>query len=259
MAGRRVVPPGSVAAVSLSSTGDAGADRVMQQAEEAIEGLQTQLRRTGGLQAGRHLGLQRFTGSGTYTPTAGTVLVRVRMIGGGGGGGGTTGGANTSVGGGGASGVYLELSSAPGDGGAVTIGAAGGGGAGGGGTGATGGDTTVVLNAVLLTAKGGAGAAGQGNAASVFAPGAANTAAGSSTADVALQWAGLHGIDINGFAFGGGGADSPFGSGGLSRAGDTAGAAAAGFGAGGAGASAGATNRAGGAGSAGLIIIEEYS
>ncbi|MBO0863671.1 MAG: hypothetical protein J2P16_01175, partial [Mycobacterium sp.] len=48
--------------------------------------------------------VQRFiTGSGTYTPTAGTAWIRVRMCGGGGGGGGTTNsggpGTTTSFGG----------------------------------------------------------------------------------------------------------------------------------------------------------------
>jgi hypothetical protein len=44
--------------------------------------------------------VQRFTtGSGTYTPTAGTVRIKVRMVGGGGGGGGTQGGGTGGTGG----------------------------------------------------------------------------------------------------------------------------------------------------------------
>ncbi|WP_311886739.1 hypothetical protein [Pseudomonas sp. VD-NE ext] len=59
---------------------------------------------------GRLINIQTFTSSGTYTPSAGTRAIRIRLIGGGGGGGGstTTAAGQISFGTGGSSGSYAE-------------------------------------------------------------------------------------------------------------------------------------------------------
>jgi len=45
MAGRKITPPPAVAAASLANTGNAAADRVNKQTEQALQALQEQVRR----------------------------------------------------------------------------------------------------------------------------------------------------------------------------------------------------------------------
>jgi PKD domain len=215
------------------------------------------------------IGRQRFTAGGTYTPTTGCKRVLVRMVGAGGGGGGVAGsGAGTgSAGGGGASGTYFEqvLSASPIVGGAVTIGAAGGGGAAGANAGSTGGDTSIVIGGVTYTAKGGGGGApGTGGLAPPAHEGGGDPQSGSSAGDFTSADTGGQGL-ITGNA---GGRPAEGGVGGSGRMGtggkgaDTGtGNAATGFGAGGGGAAdwQGSTAYAGGDGTAGLVIVDEYT
>lgn len=266
MPGRRTSARPSVAVASLADTGHDGTDRVMIQAEQNLQDLQDRVR---GLRSqvlavsGRFLGRQILTGSGTYAPSPGTTLVRVRMIGGGGGGGGAGGGANVAVGAGGATGRYLDF--VVGGGAAITGGAysCGGGGSGGantGGTGGTGGSTTIVVNRTTYTATGGGGGTGLAStAASGFAfPG--GLIGGSSTADVSYAEQGQPGILVNTLLFwGGSGGSTEFGAGGGTGVGSQNGNPGLGFGSGGGGAGAAAAGKVGGAGAPGAIDIEEYS
>src|SRR6266404_4495844 len=89
--------------------------------------------------------VQKFTGSGTYTPTSGMVYCIIECVGGGGGGGGTgAAGATTLIigAGGGGSGGYSRLMASAATIGAskiVTVGALGGGGSAGANAGTAGG------------------------------------------------------------------------------------------------------------------------
>lgn len=222
--------------------------------------------KVGAQQAYVLVNVQRFTASGTYTPTTGTKAVRVRQVGAGGGGGGAGGLAGGSgIGGGGASGNYFEKWINPGaaiTGGAVTIGAAGSGGANTGGTGGTGGDTSVVVQGTTYTAKGGLGGAGTAGSSATKQAAGGDLSAGSSSGDVVFQQRGTNGWDIFGSAGqAGAGGSTPFGAGGSGRGSATVGSnAGQGFGAGGGGAAAvGATGQTGGAGTAGYVVIEEYA
>jgi hypothetical protein len=209
---------------------------------------------------------QKFTSSGTYTPSAGMVYGIAELVGGGGGGGSAAGTVNMIFGGGGGGGgSYSRLrfdAATIGASKAVTIGAKGAGGASGSNNGAAGGDTSL---GSLCIAKGGAGGA-FGSAASVGPGGAGGipgtgdlTAAGmpggigyyNGTANNILQPSGMGGSSY----FGGGGV-SIFAPGTTAAAGTNAGN----YGGGGAGAMANnvAANAKGGDGSDGFVIITEY-
>jgi hypothetical protein len=204
------------------------------------------------------LGRQVFSITGTYTPTTGARVVRIRECGGGGG----SGGAKSAATGGGSSGSYLEVTINPGaaiTGGVVTIGAAGTAGALTPTAGGNGGDTSVVVQATTYTAKGGGGSiAGSGN---VVLGAAGQT--GSSAGDINQTGnPGTFGAVIAGTYVSGNGGSSPFGSGGVGvrlTAGATAGnpgldacAGASG------GADFAGAGIAGAAGSKGSVIIEEW-
>jgi hypothetical protein len=209
--------------------------------------------------------VQKFTSSGTYTPSAGMLYCIIECVGAGGGGGGVAGNASNAAGaaGGGAGGYSRKIASAAtvGASQSVTIGAAGTGAAAGNNNGGAGGQTSV---GSLCVANGGAG----GNGTNTFpaaTPGAGGTAG---TGDVASPgsagggaWAGAASV-VNSVVSGGGGS-GPFGEGGLpvfANAGVAAGAVASGYGAGGSGAAAHAStsNAAGGAGVAGFVFITEF-
>ncbi|CAJ0719368.1 hypothetical protein LMG6871_02818 [Ralstonia edaphis] len=216
--------------------------------------------------AGNILAIRRFTSNGTYTPTAGTVAVRVQVVGGGGGGGGsnTTGSGQQSVGAGGAGGSYAESYLTSGfSGAALTIGAGGSAGAVG-GNGGNGGTTSF---GALLSASGGGGGQTIGATGSPFilaggvtgtmpttgnlingqgTPGGVGFAPAPSSSTSFLSGAG-------GASLFGGGA-SPLGSS------NSAGNAGASYGSGGSGGCTGAssTGQIGGAGAAGVIIVTEY-
>lgn len=119
------------------------------------------------------LGVQFFTSSGTYTPTAGTKCVYVECIGAGGGSGGTAAtaaGQATAAGGGGGGAYAAKLLTSNFSGKSYTIGAAGAAGAAGNNAGGTGGDT--LFDSTVVVAKGGGGGGGSPVTAVVAATGA---------------------------------------------------------------------------------------
>lgn len=215
--------------------------------------------------AGRLIATTVLAGSGTFTPALSCRSFTTEMLGGGGGGGGSdTAAVSAAVGGGGASGarawktwtvdrtkVYSYV-----------VGGGGAAGAAGANDGASGSDTTFDDGTTTVNAKGGFGGGG----------GVAGTVAGSTLGgDGKLATSG----DLNGAGAPGGaglrftgligisgqGASSPSGGGGLARNAQSAGAAGAGFGAGGSGGCTlnGGAAQAGGAGTAGTIVVQEYT
>lgn len=267
MAGRRTSARPSVSVASLADTGHDGTDRVMIQAEQNLQDLQDRVRslRSQVLAvAGRSLGRQILTGSGTYTPNSGATRVHVRMIGGGGGGGGATPGAGAGAAAGGSSGALLDIwigeAGVPIQGGAYSCGAGGAGGTTAPGAGGSGGDTTIVINRATYVAKGGGGGAAM---TGVAANGNANPtipAAGTSSGGLVTHGAGGIGqVSDGNMWFSGGGGGTALGPGGAPAGGTNAGVAGGIYGGGGGGAAAQTGARAGGAGAAGVIVLEEYS
>lgn len=207
--------------------------------------------------------VQKFTSSGTYTPSAGMVQAVIECWGGGGGGAGigaTTGGMNGASGGG--SGGYsrtVATSSTIGSSQTVTIGAAGAGGSTGANNGGAGGNTSV---GSLCIANGGSG----GTVASFGSAGGAGGTAGTGSV---IPGTGSPGGSTDGsastsvVAFGGFGGSTSVGGGGAGPNQQTSGAnpgvAGTGYGAGGSGAAGfnSSSTAAGGAGTAGLVIITE--
>ncbi len=210
---------------------------------------------------------QKFTASGTYTPTSGMRYCVVECVGGGGGGGGcaaTTAG-EISVGGGGGSGSYsrvLLTDSQVGVSQVVTVGS--------GGASNSSGNTTSV--GTLITAGGGGAAVG-GSAGTgfVLTAGGNGGGAGTSTAGIFFSQpgnAGGYGIAIGSGNTGiaGLGAGSSLGGGALGGVASNTGVpganAANNTGAGGGGAcatnSAGGSALDGGTGGSGIVIILEY-
>jgi hypothetical protein len=211
---------------------------------------------------GRLLAVRVFTASGTYTPTAGTRFVIVKLQAAGGGGGGTVNtGANVSIGGGGGAGAYSEAQFISGfSGAAMVVGVGGTGGAAGGGSGTNGGNTSFAGNVV----QGGGGGVGGAAATPPFAQiggtggpapsfGYINTAGGSGGTSTAAA--------VASFVSGQGG-NSALGAGGASQGTTTApGNTAQGYGGGGGGAAngAGTSGQPGGNGAPGLIVVYEYA
>lgn len=213
---------------------------------------------------GLWIGRQIFTSTGTYTPTAGTNSILVRIVGGGGGGGGAaaTAAGQVAAGSGGGAGGYSEarITSAF-SGVTVTIGAAGAGGTAGANPGTVGGNSSL---GAILTANGGQA----GNGGTAATPGgtvsgvAGGTASGgdlningqSSLGSIYLSTAAIQS---------GSGGNSMLGSGGTGITTQTtsAGNGAGGKGAGGSGGANTASQSAvaGGAGTIGLCIIDEYA
>lgn len=213
---------------------------------------------------GRLAAIQKFTSSGTYTPTPGVTKIIVEMVGGGGGGGGAPAGSSTSnsVGGGGGSGAYMLASiTSPAASYAITIGT--GGAAGTTGQGTSGGSTTF---GSLVTCGGGSGgytgtASGTPNAAGGGFGANAPTATG---VTVILSMGGGFGqpgyMISGGSGNGGNGASLRLGNGGFGSA-NGAGSVGNGYGSGGGGALTSTTNTTqqnGGAGAPGIVIIYEY-
>ena len=221
---------------------------------------------------------QVFTASGTYTPTANMVYCIIECVGGGGGGAGATVAAATTGqygGGGGTSGglsrTYASAATI-GSSQTVTIGAAGSGGSAGANNGADGGATSV---GTLCVANGGKG--GKYGSVSQFGVGGAVAAAG--TGDIAASGSGAGcgpyattSPNTNSYMQSGFGGSSPFGGGGaavlngLGGGGAGNGNAGGGYGAGGSGGivqsqntSNGIFNAAGGNGTAGVVVITEFT
>ena len=216
--------------------------------------------------SGRLIATQKFITNGTYTPTPGMVLARVRMIGGGGGSGiiPSTGASQYAAAGGGASGSFGEavLTAAQvGAGLSVTVGAAGAAGAAGSG-GGNGGATS--LGALLSCPGGGGSFVGTVIAdtrGEQFAPGDPGGLPTGAFTDASAGQQGLQGLSILGATRAGSGAPSIFGSGGIARGGAGYAFAGSGFGSGASGAASSPSSAAknGAAGAGGVIIIEEFS
>lgn len=207
----------------------------------------------------------RTVGTATYTPTAGTNFVVVKVIGGGGGGGGTavTAASQVSAAGGGGGGGYAERRITSGFAGVtVTVGAAGTAGAvnaagGAGGTSsfgalasATGGGGgfvgPVTATTPAFTSNGGLPGAGSG--------GDINSGGQRGTTGYCLQ--------LNGGRGGDGGALMPYSGGSVYvSSGGSNGFAATGNGGGGSGANSAPSQSGftGGAGSPGLVIVDEFA
>lgn len=218
-----------------------------------------------GQATGRLIGVQAFSVSGTYTPTAGTTSIQVEGIGGGGAGGGAqaTDGGSVACGAGGASGSWARAyGPVPGAPVAVTIGA-GGAGISGGFAGGAGGTTS--FGALAIFPGGGGGQAGATSLtgfgqATQAAPGAAPSGTMGPNLFGASGQPGSLGWLNSGVIASGQGAPGPYGGGGTNTANGN-GNAASGYGAGGSGGASSPSMpaRSGGAGRAGLIIVYEYA
>ena len=208
------------------------------------------------------LNIQKFTSSGTYTPSAGMVMATIECWGGGGGGGASVAAIGTSdAGGGGGAGGYSRktvTSANVGTSQTVTVGAAGSGGAAGTNNGTAGTATSVGSLCVAnggsgglygATGAGGGGAGGGVGTGDIAAPGAAGIPGVCSTITTVSAYGGAGGNSLAGA--GGGGP--------VATTGYTAGNAATGYGAGGSGGASNnsSTGAAGGNGSAGYVIITE--
>lgn len=203
---------------------------------------------------------QKFTGSGTYTPSTGLLYAIIECVGSGGGGGAVAGtAARLFAGGGGGSGGYSRTVASAATIGAsqvVTIGAAGAGGAAGSNSGTAGADVSV--GSICIGKGGGAGtfsdsgtlgSAGAGGVAGTGDLAAAGTPGGGGIFTNAGNTLSMGSLPGGSSFFGGGGA-------GAQGAGTNAGA----FGSGGSGGSISiAANAAGGNGSAGVVFITEYT
>jgi len=222
-----------------------------------------------GLPTGTLVNVQRFTSSGTYTPTAGATSAIVMAVGGGGGGGGSaaTTSSQVALGGAGSAGAWgvariTSLSSQT-----VTIGSAGSGGAAGANAGTNGGQTSIGTWLVCPGGVGGpAGAATAITSTNVNGVPAGFSGSPSSSGSLLEGSAGnvgtyaLWGFNGAGSVNLGQGGNSRFGAGGF-VANLGAGSSGNGFGAGGSGASGGASASAaaGGNGTAGYVIVYEYN
>jgi hypothetical protein len=216
------------------------------------------------LPSGRLIAVQRFTSSGTYTPTSGATSAIIYCAGGGGGGGGgaATNSAQNSVAGPGSSGAWAVVRVTSLSSQTVTIGAGGPGGVAGANAGTAGGQTSVGTWAVCP--GGGGGSAG---AATAFAnttlvgnPGSVSSAP-TSTATLLYGSIGGSGtyaqLAYNGTALVSGiGGSNPFGSGAVGSA-----VNGFGYGSGGTGALVGISSAAvaGGSGAGGIVLIFEYN
>lgn len=218
-----------------------------------------------------------FTSGTVYTPTPGTTSFIVEVVGGGGAGGGiASGGGGGAVAGGGGGGGYSRrwftgplLQTYP-----YAIGAGGTAGTAGANPGNTGGTTTFGANPTLLQATGGVGGTGDSGSGGIH--GTAGGAGGVGTlGDLNLTGSsgspGIQPYDVTVAAgnVSGIGGNSPlsFGVGGIpivnnNANGNANGNPGAGYGGGGSGAAYyinGAQNNSGGVGTAGIIVITEFS
>jgi hypothetical protein len=214
------------------------------------------------------INVQKFTASGTYTPTTGMAYAIVECVGGGGGGGGClVNSSNYSVGTGGGAAGYIRFvvsSDKVGASQAITVGSAGA--AISGSNGGSGGNSSF---GSLVTGYGGTG--GTASSASnnqYYSGGAGGLATVASNMLVILQIPGQVGgpstINYSGnLVLPGAGGSTPLGYGGVGppSGNNTTGVSGSGYGGGGSGAmnavSTGSA-AAGGAGAAGIVIITEY-
>jgi hypothetical protein len=215
--------------------------------------------------AGRFLRSTLLTTGTTFTTGADSESIRIRLVGGGGGGGGCTSVASAAAaGGGGGSGAYAEkvFDVLPNTGYAYAIGAAGTGVSGAAGN--NGGSSTFAVGGTTVTAPGGGGAPVATAATTLTARAGGAGAAVATSGDVNSTGSpGIYGVTLivaTPIVASGKGADSQFGSGGLGLVAVGNGNPGTGFGAGGGGSATGAsTVRTGGSGTAGCILVEEYT
>lgn len=209
---------------------------------------------------GRLIGVQIFTASNTYNPTAGTRAARVQLVGGGaaGAGAGATGSGQVSIGSGGNSGSYAESYIIGPTTQTVTVGAGGTGVAG-----AAGGAGGATSFGTLITAPGGnAGSyAGVISAPACTGINGNSPASGGSIINTAGDSGGETVALSSTVGYGGKGGTSQFGSGGSVSAANVNGAAAYGHGSGGGGCfnPQSASAVAGGNGTSGIVVVWEYS
>ncbi len=199
----------------------------------------------------------------SFITQPGTHTIFVRLVGGGGGGGGGSfASPNMGFGAGGAAGGYAEKTFAvnPLTAYSYTIAGTGAAGANTGGTGGTGGDSTFIVGATTVTAKGGLGGVGQAAAATLDA---ALGGAGVIPTNGDINMAGACGeksVRLSGIlGSSGAGGSSPFGGGGAARKTNGAGINGTGYGSGGGGAAAVSASQTGGVGQGGCIIVDEYA
>lgn len=216
--------------------------------------------------SGQYVGATLVTSaSANFTTGATTNKIKIKGVGGGGGGGGCTSVASAAAGaGGGGAGSYAEKTFAvsPGTAYAYTCGAQGNGASG--ALGGAGTDSTFVVGATTVTAKGGTGGpvATAANALGAFAGGAGGIVGTNGDVNAPGQDGSPGSVLVVATPAGIGarGGDSPFGKGGQAVVAAAAGNAASGNGAGGGGALTGASSaRAGGNGTAGCWLVEEYT
>lgn len=206
-----------------------------------------------------------YTSSDTWSKPTGLQYVIAETVGGGGGGGGVAGdAAEASAAGGGGGGGYAKgriAAASLGSTEAVTIGAAGTAGAAGLNNGGNGGNSSFGAH---VTGAGGTGGTGGDSvtASAAVAGGAGGAGAGSGDDYNVTGQTGQAGYTVTSIAaIPGAGGDSMLGKGGRSATQNGAGAAGTGYGAGGSGAAAlnDNTDRAGAAGTAGLVIVYEFT
>lgn len=215
--------------------------------------------------AGRYLRTTVKTSGTTFITGVDTDTIVVEMVGGGGGGGGCTSvGSAASGAGGGGGGAYAKkvFDVLPNTSYACVVGAAGAGVSG--AAGANGTASTFTVGATTVTAPGGTGApvATTGTGLKAYVGGTGATIATNGDLNLAGQ-PGHYGVTLivtGAIVASGSGADSALGAGGLGLIVVGNGNPATGFGGGGGGAATGASAvRTGGSGSAGVIMIEEYT
>lgn len=213
---------------------------------------------------GRLKSFQIFTSgtAATYTRPAGITSILVEVLGGGGGGGGVASGGASTVGvsSGGAPGGYSRLwIPAAASSYTYTVGALGAGGTAGANNGSGGGTTTFGPSLQATGGGGGLGSTGTASTGSYGLPGGAG-GVGSNGDFNAGGNAGGACMMVLGAVSGGAGSGSIYGGGGNALSTVGTGNNAQNYGSGGGGAVTGATtNRAGGNGTAGLIVVWEYS
>ena len=207
--------------------------------------------------------IQKFSTTGTYTPTTGMTYCQIEAWGAGGGGGGaaSTAGNQIQGAGGGGAGSYSRTIASAGTIGvsqSVTIGAAGAAATAGGNNGGNGGDTSV---GSLCIGKGGSGGVGAGFVGLGGAGGVAGTGDITGTGQSGFSGFSSGSTSVS-TPTGGAGGSTLIGGGGAAVYTNTsqAGNAGTGFGAGGSGGATfnSQTQVGGGAGTAGYVIVTEY-
>lgn len=220
--------------------------------------------------AGQLIGIRVLTSGTSYTPTAGTNTVFIRLVSGGAGGGGATAAASAaSAGAGGDAGPYAEKLFTNISGAAsytIQVGTGGTGGIAANGTGGSGTNSnfacpaTCTGGAVTVTSFASAGSAGTGSGTTLVTAKAGTGGFTSGSDAGGMGGLGEYAVRLSGTAaVSGSGGSNPFGAGGAARTTEGVGSVGIGFGGGGGGAvSLSASGFAGGNGAPGVIVIYEF-